>query len=119
MDTYESRHVKEFRIRATQSLILAVHEYARDAPRRAAEQARHAEQQQAAAEEAARRQVEDYQQSVRNFERCQAEVEEFVASQQQSAIDRAWQAAEEAQSELHRTTRPRSRPHNSSRGRNP
>lgn len=118
MDAYEPRHVKEFRIRATQRLILAVHEYAADAPRRAEEQARQALQQQIELEEAGRRQAMEYQESVRNFEICQAEVEEFVATQQQTALDRAWLAAEEAEAELHRATPQRSRPPpNRSRGR--
>ena len=50
-------HVREFRIRATQRLIVAVHEYAQDAPRRAAEQARQALRQQAATKETARMQA--------------------------------------------------------------
>lgn len=111
--------MKEFRIRATQKIIVAVHEYAQDAPRRAREQERMELQRQRELQETSRRQAMEYQEHCRNFEACQAEVEEFVASQQQSAVERAWEAAEEAlETERQRTTQPRTRPPpNSSRGR--
>lgn len=114
METYTPRNVREFRIRAIQQLIVSVHERANDEITNAEAYRRQAQERQIQRDEADRRAIFEYQDGLRNYELLQAEVDEFVTRQTQTAVERAWEA-EELNS--NRTTQPQGRPPHSSRGR--
>lgn len=121
MASYLASHVREFRIKAIQGLIVAIHDRVEDEITNAALYARQAEERRIQQEEAHNRMVADFQQAARNHAQLQAEVDEWQAQQAQqsrSAVERAWEANEEEQEELNanRTT-PLQRPQQSSRGR--
>lgn len=119
METYTPRHVREFRIRAIQQLIVFVHERANDEIINAEAYRRQAQERQIQRDEADRRAALEYQDGLRNYELLHAEVDEFIARQTQTVVQRAWEAEEEARNELdsNRTTQPQGRPPHSSRGR--
>ena len=114
--------VREFRVRAIQRLIVAIRERAQDEIVNAAVYERQEQERQHAANQEQLRQVRDHQDAIRNYEILQAEVDQFVSSQNQAQltlVERAWQAAQEAENELNRTreTQTQTRPPNTSRGR--
>ena len=61
MDTYEPIHVREFRVKAIQRLIIVVREHAQDEINNAALYERHAEERRRDEDETAQRQIMDYQ----------------------------------------------------------
>lgn len=118
METYTPRNVREFRIKGIQQLIISVHERAHDEIANADVYRMQSEERQIQRDEADRIAILEYQEGLRNYELLQAEVDEFVTHQTRTAVDRAWEAEEEARNELNsnRIIQPQGRPPHSSTG---
>ncbi len=121
IDSYVPSHLKEFQIKATQALIVSIHERAEDEVTNAALYARQAQERRAQQDLEDERAAAEYTAAIRNYDVLQAEVDNFVAEQARSArsaVDRAWEAEQEARNELNTSRRAQSqRPPQSSRGR--